>query len=245
MFTFARLAVLLLALAGCSTQMHTPAEPFARLKAGAVPEMTCVEGEELFYTQDRFAIDHTLVEFGPGVAQVIAGAGGAKAAYGDYSYPLHTAAQAGKVERFRGTQAQRVYLNNVTDTALIPDYVLVKFGRGYCAGLAKITRLGKHALEVLIPIRSGTGLGQGGVVFPRAPLAVRELVVCTTSSVDILFAPEITKGMLKGMKNTLCDVQNHAGDRAIQGKGGVLFGIIAAARAKNVDSADSADADGP
>lgn len=235
MLRFSCFVALLLGLAGCGAQMKLPVEPAAHSTAGAVAEMSCVEGEELFYTQDRFAIDHTLVEFGSGVAQVIAGAGGAKAVYGDYSYPLHTAAQGGKVERFRGTQVQRVYLNNVTDTALIPDYVLVKFGRGYCAGLAKVTRLGRHALEVLIPIRGGAGLGQGGVVFPRGPLAVRNLVVCTTSSVDILFAPEITRGMLQGMKNTLCDVQHHAGDRAIAGKGGVLFGLIAAARAKSVD----------
>lgn len=230
------LLLLLVLSAGCSVPEMAPKGPGPSTlpSAGRVAAMSCVEGEELFYTQDRFAIDHIAVEFGPGVSRVIAAAGAAPSP-GDYAYALHTAAKANQVERFSGTEVQRVYLNNVTDTALIPDYVLVKFGRGYCAGLAKVTRLGKHALEVSIPIRGGAGLGQGGVVFPRGPLAVRNLVVCTTSSIDILFTPEITKGMLKGMKNTQCDVQHHAGDRAIAGKGGILFGLIAAARAKSVD----------
>ncbi len=202
----------------------------------------CVVGEGIPYGPDTYSVDNLVVEYGPGVtarmAEIQQTKGGQeKTVYSDYSYELYLAAKANKIERFVGEETHRIYVGNVLDTSKVPDMVPYKSGWGRCAGMAKVNRLGPHALEVTFTLRGGSGFGQGGVVFPREPFKTRNLAVCSTAGVETLFVPKLTAGPLRDLPNTLCSPQYQAGENAINGKPGLLFTFVAAARAPIIKEA--------
>ncbi len=222
---------MLVMMSGCAKMSPVQVPNFTQAQSLYQPGNCQIEGRvyemggAIPYTDDTFSIDNILVEYSPAVTSIMSGG----QSYGDYSYPLYIAAKENRLKRLDGEEVHTIFLNNLINTAFVPDYVPYKRGWGRCGGMARVKKSGPHSLEVTFPIEGGSGLGQGGVVFPRKPLQTRNLAVCSGTSIEVLFTPELTRGWLQSMPNTLCDVAYHAGDRALSGKSAILFGYVAAA----------------
>ena len=199
---------------------------------------SCVIGQAVNYSADTFHVDNIVVPYVPKVGDIVASIGavaktaGREVVYSEYALPLFRAGEAGEIPRLPpGDYPHTIFINNMADTALVPDTVWVKAGDGRCAGEAKVTRRGTRSLEVTFTLRGGPAdKGKGGLVFPRVALNSPNLFICSAAGTDILFAPAQTSGVLKGSPNTLCSVAGHAGGRVQGGKAGVLFAFVSAGR---------------
>ena len=125
-----------------------------------------------------------------------------KEAVGDAAVEIYRQMKQGKIPRFSGVQSQLVvHIDGVG--ADFPSRIDFLLGDDVCQGSVPVRTIAPGRVEVYIPIRAGSDLGQAGLVLPRGPLRSKSVLVCIQADRPV-YVPKLDFGRYKGVENMLC-----------------------------------------